>query len=326
MKKTIVIADRDESLQHAFMTVFSREAFEIIYASSGKEVEKIAERIQPDVYIVNVSLPKLNGIEVYKKLQKQKFLETASFFFLKDENDKTELLGYQADGVLEKPLNFFRVYEAVTKEDEIIELTDLIDDRPDLIRKTPEKTVREVMEPDARPVEEGPESAKRVFGVEPIAEPVTETRQAEPVREEPQTAATQPEGTEGPETKHDVPVEKEAEPEPKGSATGKEGGEQQSFEDRLKDAMDSLAGGISMTGQPEHLPTMNETGEEPMELEAQFKMVLNQAMEEAALKLSAKLAPILTQYVEDYVKRMLLEIAEKVIREEIDKLLKESAG
>ena len=59
-------------------------------------------------------------------------------------------------------------------------------------------------------------------------------------------------------------------------------------------------------------------------LEAQFKTVLNQAMEEAALKLSARLAPILTRYVEDYVKRMLLEIAEKVIREEIEKLLKES--
>ncbi len=93
MKKTIVIADRDESLQHAFMTVFSKANFEIIHAANGKEVERIAERINPDVYIVNVNLPKVNGIEVYKKLQKQKFLETASFFFLKDESDATELAG-----------------------------------------------------------------------------------------------------------------------------------------------------------------------------------------------------------------------------------------
>ncbi len=131
MKKTIVVADRDESLQHAFMTVFSKAHFEIIYASNGKEVERIAEKMNPDVYIVNVDLPKTNGIEVYKKLQKLKLLDNASFFFLKDESDSTELLGYQADGVIEKPINFFRVYETVTKEDDAIELTDLVDDKPD---------------------------------------------------------------------------------------------------------------------------------------------------------------------------------------------------
>jgi len=131
MKKTIVVADRDESLQHAFMTVFSKAHFEIIHASNGREVERIAEKMNPDVYIVNVNLPKINGIEVYKKLQKQKLLDRASFYFLKDESDSTELLGYQADGVIEKPINFFRVYETVTKEDEAIELTDLIDDKPD---------------------------------------------------------------------------------------------------------------------------------------------------------------------------------------------------
>jgi CheY-like chemotaxis protein len=318
MKKTIVIADRDESLQHAFMTVFSREQFEIIYASTGKEVEKIAERIQPDVYIVNVNLPKVNGIEVYKKLQKQRFLETASFFFLKDENDRTELLGYQADGVIEKPLNFFRVYETVTREDEVIDLTDLIDERPDLVRR---ETVPEEGKADYRPAGERPDAAKRVFGVEPIDEPGTTTAQPQAtIPEEP--AQPSPIEVVGPAPE---PVQ-EKEVEPEKAVQEKTGAGPQTFEDRLKDAMDSLAGGIAVGKMTEGLTTLTETGEPPMELETQFRNVLNQAMEEAALKLSARLAPILTQYVEDYVKRMLLEIAEKVIREEIDKLLKESAG
>jgi uncharacterized membrane protein YheB (UPF0754 family) len=67
-----------------------------------------------------------------------------------------------------------------------------------------------------------------------------------------------------------------------------------------------------------------DAGAPQSELEQQFKAVLNQAMSEAAQKLSGRLAPILTRYVEDYVKQMLLEITGKVIREEIDKLLKES--
>jgi len=95
------------------------------------------------------------------------------------------------------------------------------------------------------------------------------------------------------------------------------------FGDRLRDVMDSLTAGGGLT-PTDAAGGVEEIGEAQSELEAQFKTVLNQAMEEAALKLSARLAPILTRYVEDYVKRMLLEIAEKVIREEIEKLLKES--
>jgi len=44
----------------------------------------------------------MNGIDVYKKLQKLGYLDKARFFFLKDEADATELLGYQADGVNRK--------------------------------------------------------------------------------------------------------------------------------------------------------------------------------------------------------------------------------
>jgi CheY-like chemotaxis protein len=316
MKRTIVVADRDESLQHAFMTVFSKDHFEIIYASTGKEVEKIAERIQPDVYIVNVNLPKMNGIEVYKKLQKQKFLETASFFFLKDESDRTELLGYQADGVIEKPLNFFRVYETVTKEDEVIELTDLIDEKPDLVRQQLVRPGGDDAEVSPGFVDEKPEPVKTV----PVEEPTAVTASATPegqVMEPGETVKEQPTISAATDEGHGPP--EEAAPEVAGSS-----GDQSSFEERLRDAMDGLTG--SSVARAEGFATLPETEGSHMELEAQFKVVLNQAMEEAALKLSARLAPILTHYVEDYVKRMLLEIAENVIREEIDKLLKESAG
>ena len=129
MRRTIVVADRDEKLQQGFMTIFSKEHYEILYAPNGKEVEKIAARMSPDIYLVNVNLPKMNGIEVHKKLQKQGYLDKASFFFLKDEADTTELLGYQADGVIEKPINFFRVYETITSEDDVIELTDLVEEK-----------------------------------------------------------------------------------------------------------------------------------------------------------------------------------------------------
>ena len=274
MRRTIVVADRDEKLQQGFMTIFSKEHYEILYAPNGKEVEKIAARLSPDIYLVNVNLPKMNGIEVHKKLQKQGYLDKASFFFLKDEADTTELLGYQADGVIEKPINFFRVYETITSEDEVIELTDLVEEEGETLRPQ-------------------------------VKEQRTERRGTR-VRVRPQQRKNPHEGE---ETKEAVSEETELQ-----TMIGR----------RLRQAMDDTVRDNAVCFPEMKGPV--DAGAPQSELEQQFKAVLNQAMEEAADKLSGRLAPILTRYVEDYVKQMLLEITEKVIREEIDKLLKESVA
>ena len=333
MKKTIVIADRDESLQHAFMTVFSKASFEIIHASNGKEVERIAERINPDVYIVNVDLPKVNGIEVYKKLQKQKFLETASFFFLKDESDATELLGYQADGVIEKPINFFRVYETVTKEDDAIELTDLVEEKPEEALSA--KGI------EAVPDMEGPSDGGGAMGGFEVSSPeaadIVVPHEPEPPFREEALAAVEWQREEGPAEKIEpqepmalrLPEEEAAVEEERKIEAAEEGQTREeatpspSFGAMLKDAMDSL-GGVAAAGALETIGIPRQVSEETSDLEGRIRSALTSAMEEAAPKFAGQLAPIITEYVEDYVKRMLLEIAENVIREEIDRLLKES--
>ena len=124
MKKKILIADKDSSLKEAFRIIFSEDKYDILYAASGKEVERLADTDHPEIYIINVNLLKSSGIEVYRKLQKDKLLDNARFFFMKDENDSTELLGFQAEGVIEKPINFFKVHERIAKEDDLIVLMD----------------------------------------------------------------------------------------------------------------------------------------------------------------------------------------------------------
>jgi DNA-binding NarL/FixJ family response regulator len=269
MRRTIVVADRDEKLRQGFTTIFSEEHYEIFYAPNGREVEKIAARLSPDIYLVNVNLPKTNGIEVQKKLQKEGFLDNASFFFLKDEGDTTELLEYQADGVIEKPINFFSVYETITSEDDVIELTDLVEEEETLRPQVKEQRA-ETTAPGPRPAHAAEES------------PGVEIKAAVSEEIEPQTMIGR----------------------------------------RLRQAMDD-----TVRDNAVRFPEMKgavDAGAPQSELEQQLKAVLNQAMSEAAQKLSGRLAPVLTRYVEDYVTQMLLEITEKVIREEIDKLLKES--
>jgi response regulator RpfG family c-di-GMP phosphodiesterase len=243
MKKKIFIADKDASLKEAFRIIFSEDKYDIFYAPSAKEVERVAATDHPEIYIVNVNLVKSSGIEVYKKLQKDRLLDGARFFFLKDENDSTELLGFQAEGVIEKPINFFKVHERIAKDDDLIVLTD------------------EVAEPE-----------------QPAAHEAAE-RPAESAKKE---------------------------------AFVKEGAD-------VKGGIEGLARELSShtaVGAEETAPA----------LEAELRRVLNVTMEEMVPRFVDRMTPVLSTFVEDYTRRVLYEIAEKVIREEIDKLLKESSS
>jgi response regulator RpfG family c-di-GMP phosphodiesterase len=306
MKRKIVVADRDESLQYAFTTIFSKEHYQIFYASNGREVEKIAEKMRPDIYIVNANQPKINGVAVYKRLQKQKLLDGASFFFLKDENDTTQLAGYGADGVIEKPINFFKIYETITKEEDVIDLTDVVEEE----KEKQKRQIREVLMNDIEALGRSRKEGSFV----PLAKRRIETRDEGEAREAAQrqqkTANGDSRGTDGDEelTKEEI----------------------NAFGDRLGERLRDVAGSMTEVSAIKATETSNaaleNADESRLELEARFKGVLREVMDEAAAKLSLQFAPILAQYMEDYMKGMLLEIAEKVIRDEIDKLLKESKG
>ena len=238
MKRKILIADKDASLKDAFRIIFSEDQYEILYAASAKDVEREAATARPEIYIVNVNLLKSSGIEVYRKLQKEKFLEGARFFFMKDENDTTELLGFQAEGVIEKPINFFKVHERIAKEDDVMVLVDEV-------------------------IETGDVRAKEA------------------------TVAGAKEAT----VKEDI------------------------------DAKIGMGQGLVREFGSHAAAITEDIGPA---LEAELRRVLNVTMEEMVPRFVDRMTPVLSTFVEDYTRRVLYEIAEKVIREEIDKLLKES--
>ena len=238
MKRKILIADKDASLKDAFRIIFSEDQYEILYAASAKDVEREAATARPEIYIVNVNLLKSSGIEVYRKLQKEKFLDSARFFFMKDENDTTELLGFQAEGVIEKPINFFKVHERIAKEDDVMVLVDEV-------------------------IETGDVRAKEA------------------------TVAGAKEAT----VKEDI------------------------------DAKVGVGEGLVRELGSHAAATTEDIGPA---LEAELRRVLNVTMEEMVPRFVDRMTPVLSTFVEDYTRRVLYEIAEKVIREEIDKLLKES--
>jgi DNA-binding response OmpR family regulator len=68
-RKTILIVDDEEEIRFFLDKLLSANGFITVEAENGVIALKILDRIQADLIILDVIMPKMNGIELYKKLK-----------------------------------------------------------------------------------------------------------------------------------------------------------------------------------------------------------------------------------------------------------------
>jgi DNA-binding response OmpR family regulator len=69
MRKKILFIEDESALQKTFGDFLEREGFELISALDGEAGLKLAEKETPDLILLDLILPKMEGIEVLKKLK-----------------------------------------------------------------------------------------------------------------------------------------------------------------------------------------------------------------------------------------------------------------
>jgi DNA-binding NarL/FixJ family response regulator len=68
--KILVVEDLDRSRQFVIQSLRQRAEFQLIYeASDGLEAIERAEELKPDLIVLDIGLPKLNGIEAARKIR-----------------------------------------------------------------------------------------------------------------------------------------------------------------------------------------------------------------------------------------------------------------
>jgi len=72
----ILIVDDDSMIARMYQERFSRDGFEVILAFNGEEGLEKAEKEKPDIILLDIMMPKMNGYEMLKILKEKE--ETAS--------------------------------------------------------------------------------------------------------------------------------------------------------------------------------------------------------------------------------------------------------
>ncbi|HEY4510560.1 MAG TPA: response regulator [Candidatus Paceibacterota bacterium] len=68
-KKSILLVEDDKFLRNLSMKKLSKEGYEIIVATDGEEAVKIAETKTPNLILLDIILPGIDGYEVLRRIK-----------------------------------------------------------------------------------------------------------------------------------------------------------------------------------------------------------------------------------------------------------------
>lgn len=106
MKKRILVVDDEPSIVTLLTYNLEQAGFEVLSASNGEEGRDLAIEECPDAMILDLMLPKLDGMEVCKELRQAKvFIPILMLTAKDDEFDKVLGLELGADDYLTKPFS-----------------------------------------------------------------------------------------------------------------------------------------------------------------------------------------------------------------------------
>ncbi len=106
--KTILIADDEPDILEIISYNLSNEGYETFTASDGDDTLQKASVHKPDLIILDVMMPKKNGMEVCRQLRAQPAYQNTLIIFLtalSDELSQVKGLEFGADDYISKPVS-----------------------------------------------------------------------------------------------------------------------------------------------------------------------------------------------------------------------------
>ena len=105
LKRTILVVDDESAVRKLVKTYLEREGFTVLEAADGSAAVNLARREKPDLVILDLMLPEIDGLEVCRILRSESDAFVLMLTAKADEADKLTGLGLGADDYLTKPFS-----------------------------------------------------------------------------------------------------------------------------------------------------------------------------------------------------------------------------
>jgi DNA-binding response OmpR family regulator len=138
--KTILVVDDEPKIVKLVRDYLERAGFSVQVATDGKTALSLARTGKPDLVILDLGLPQMDGLDVTRELRRVSNVPIIMLTARSDESDKLIGLELGADDYLTKPFSpkelvarvrvVFRRMEEYTPGQEIIHAADLVLDVP----------------------------------------------------------------------------------------------------------------------------------------------------------------------------------------------------
>jgi CheY-like chemotaxis protein len=91
-KKKILIVDDDGFLLDMYAFKFSQNNFEVHTALSGGEaIQKLKDGLIPDIILMDVIMPEMDGFEMFEKINKEKLSENSIKIILSNKGQQEDI-------------------------------------------------------------------------------------------------------------------------------------------------------------------------------------------------------------------------------------------
>ena len=105
MPSTILVADDEDSIVQLAKLYLSKEGYTVHTARDGQEALEAARRLKPDLLVLDLMMPRVDGWEVTRRLRKDSVMPIIMLTARADDVDKIVGLELGADDYLPKPFN-----------------------------------------------------------------------------------------------------------------------------------------------------------------------------------------------------------------------------
>ncbi|MEX0780838.1 MAG: response regulator [Balneolales bacterium] len=115
-KPTILIVDDEQDILDLISYNLESEGFEVLKAENGQDGIKLVKQHKPNLVLLDIMMPKMDGLEVCEKLRKEQSVQNIPIIFLTargDEQTEVDGLDRGADDFITKPISIKKLVSRI---------------------------------------------------------------------------------------------------------------------------------------------------------------------------------------------------------------------